>query len=192
MTTIAACVHNGVGAIAADNNLSFSGEPHVTALPKLRQIAPWLVLGWTGDGYGCTFLRKRERIASTPSGADEAAAWLEGVADDLHSAVQGRDVGGVMIALTPWGIGLIHTDGSAHLLGDKILTIGSGGDYATGAMDMLLQFDTHPDLTAAAVARLGVACASRWDAGTGSPSVVVTMPMAIDHEDTPPPAEKMP
>lgn len=172
MTTVCAAWTAHGAAIASDRRACFGGEARRLAAPKIRQVAPWLVVGVSGTGPDLTW---RDSLVAPDDVSDisAAAAWLT---ETWAAREDDRDRRGVALALTPWGIIEIDDSGTAwpYDASETTAGIGSGGGYAIGAIHVALADGTSP----ADAAHLGVHVAARHDISTGDGIDVLTIEVA--------------
>lgn len=176
MTTIAACIRNGVGAMVGDRRVTFGAETFEGGTPKVQRVAPWLVLGISGTSSVHGWADDLDP-GDTPSDAEGAARRMRSVAEALRAWAKEREAGAAILALTPFGVWLLTQDGSANQVAGPIQATGSGASYAIGAMAQALATDPDGELTAETIAVAAVQIAHQWDAGTGEPVDTLAMEM---------------
>ncbi len=196
MTVIAALVHGGQVWVASDSTgVDGSGRrwPNARKLTRVPvgRRGDYAVLGFCGHS-GLSALTRGGQVELPVEPHDEddddADAWADGVAravtgmvvdaspalveDDGHMAGQG------LLALRGriWGV----TEHSAYRF-DRYAAIGSGGDLALGALEILAEQVESEWMTPADALRRAVAIACKWDSGcAGEIRVDNTMPPDAD------------
>ncbi len=176
MTTLAACRVGTTYALASDRKLN-SNDDAFSAVPKSRPVAPWLALAGTGPSAIYGWLRSLS-VDEAPTDAASAIVVLDRIADDFRAFAKERGIeGSAFLGTTPWGIVMLHSEGSASLYVDTEYAIGSGAAYALGAMHGAA---SGPLAAPAAEehARRAVWAASRYDEYTGGTIDVLTIEAA--------------
>lgn len=176
MTTLAACRVGTTYALASDRKLN-SNDSAFSAVPKSRRVTSWLALAGAGRGEIYGWLRALT-VDDAPADASGAIIVLDRIADDFRSFAKERRIeGAAMLGITPWGIVMLHCEGSASIYSDDTYAVGSGSAYALGAMQGL----NSRDLAARGAyeqARRAVFVASRYDQYTGGEIDVLTIEAA--------------
>ena len=176
MTTIAAFWTPTGAAIGGDRRYRFGQECGVLPLAKVRRVAPWLLVGVAGGGRELRWLRTLS-VLDVPTSLDEAIAALDDAAEEWRESAEDDDGEsfGNALAVTPWGLLLVASSGHAWALEDgeaRLVTIGSGGPYALGAMQYAADAGRRD---ASKVVHDALVVAARRDAGTGAPFDVLTL-----------------
>lgn len=177
MTTLAACRVGSTYALAADRRVCFGGEYAPIQTPKIRMVAPWLALGFSGNATAAAWLRALAVAPEQPATAGELQAVLDDLGESLRAFCAEREFTDVsMCGITPLGIVRLTRDGAGSLLGSRVFGDGSGGNYAIGAMHIMVYHSRRR--SARNVAELAVSAAGRYDAGTGHAIDVLTIEAA--------------
>lgn len=136
MTTIAAIWTPTGGAIGGDRCTAVGNVLYARARPKVRQVAPWLALGFAGNGDADHWLWDLD-VTQDAESLDDAydvltaklAPWRE------H---RGRFEACGLIALTPWGLMVVDDEARPTPVvavgGPAVAAVGSGTSLALGAL----------------------------------------------------------
>lgn len=137
-------------------------------------MAPWLAVGTCGGGFQRRWLR-RLALPDVVAGIDAAIGEIDVTLDGWRALPEGEREGEAL-AITPWGLLRIACDGyvwPVEPVGPRriaVSAIGSGGDYARGAIAVHLDSGD-----ASVLAGLGVEIAADLDLHTGDGIDVLTM-----------------
>lgn len=162
MSVIAARVLGGKIEIAADTQVT-SGSQRAFGYRKLHQVGS-SIMGWSGDcSYGMAL---KHYLRNGPALTLHDGVGVFGFLRDFRASLQDKyqhgdapsdyflQLGMTILVASPGGLFRVSTCLSVHQY-LRCIAIGSGGEYALGAMEM------------GASAEEAVAAACAWDTGCG-------------------------
>lgn len=154
MTTIAALVDDGVVYMAADTQNVVYDRPIPDAAQKIHRLTTAsrdeVLIGVCGDGALMVLIRSALHIDATPTGDDDPLPWADSIAralTDLALDAGVRNEDGRMdgTALLGWDGELwALTHHQAIPFSDGWAALGSGSDFAIGALAVLHGVSDHP------------------------------------------------
>lgn len=173
MTTVAGIARNGCVAIAADRTNNVYDRPIICGATKVRRKQTGdghtVLVAVTGDGALMALVRDALHIEAVPAPQADTQQWADAVAQAITELAlersirndDGRMDGTVMLGWNGTLWSLTHMQAIPHP--DGIAGLGSGSDYAVGAMTAINSFIPDDDLDLHTVAYRAVQIACRYD-----------------------------
>lgn len=180
MTTVAALAAEGKVWMAADSTMIFEWEQRNRGTPKVEQVGD-LLIGAAGSGTLGEAVRHRLELPAQADGQSDEAYLNVTVADALRQVVKQchlqsndnpRHFNGTLLIGFHGRIYRMSCDYVASLMSDGYDAIGSGADYALGALRIL---SAQAGLEPEAIVRQSVETSKFFDMGTGGEIVCCSL-----------------